>query len=53
MERVVLKNEQETKDFGIKLAESLVPGDIIALTGDLGAGKTTLSKAIAKGLGAS
>lgn len=51
MEQVILKNEQETKDFGIKLAESLEPGDIIALTGDLGAGKTTLSKAIALGLG--
>lgn len=51
MERHILKNEQETEAFGLKLAESLKPGDIIALMGDLGAGKTTLSKAIARGLG--
>ena len=51
MERYILKNEEETRAFGAKLAESLGPNSIIALTGDLGAGKTTLSKAIALGLG--
>ena len=48
---VILKNEQETKDFGAELAASLKPNTVIALTGDLGAGKTTLTKAIARGLG--
>ena len=51
MEQIILKNEQETKEFGKKLAESLEAGATIALIGDLGAGKTTLTKAIASGLG--
>lgn len=51
MKTVVLTNEDETRRFGEELGSKLEPGTIIALTGDLGAGKTTLSKAIAKGLG--
>ena len=35
----------------MKLASTLEPGDIVALIGDLGTGKTTLTKYIAKGLG--
>jgi len=38
-------------EFGRQLAESLKPGDVVALTGDLGAGKTCLVKGIALGLG--
>ncbi|NMA94113.1 MAG: tRNA (adenosine(37)-N6)-threonylcarbamoyltransferase complex ATPase subunit type 1 TsaE [Clostridiales bacterium] len=49
--RFKLKNEKETEEFGRMLAAELEAGDVIALTGDLGAGKTTLAKAIAKGLG--
>lgn len=41
----------ETMDFGRQLAASLQPGDVIAMTGDLGAGKTCLVKGIAAGLG--
>lgn len=51
MKEIVINNEQETMEFGIKLAKQLVPGSVVALTGDLGVGKTTLTKAIAKGLG--
>ncbi len=51
MREVRLKNEKETEDFGLRLADSLKDGDCIALIGDLGTGKTTLTKAIAKGLG--
>ena len=36
--------------FGEHLAEGLQPGDVIALSGDLGAGKTALVKGIARGL---
>lgn len=48
---VVSKSEQETIELGSKIAKQLKPGDLVALSGDLGAGKTTLVKGIAKGLG--
>jgi hydrolase, P-loop family len=48
---VYIKNEHDTEEFGMKLASSLEQGDIVALIGDLGTGKTTLTKYIAKGLG--
>ena len=38
-------------EFGRQFAASLQPGDVVALTGDLGAGKTCLVKGIALGLG--
>ena len=47
---IYMKNEADTVSFGIELAKNAVPGTVIALTGDLGAGKTTLTKSIAKGL---
>lgn len=37
--------------WGRKLADALLPGDVVALTGGLGAGKTTLARAIIAGLG--
>lgn len=40
-----------TRDLGRLLAPLLEAGDVIALSGDLGAGKTTLIKGIAEGLG--
>lgn len=48
---LLLKNEDETRNFGVNLGKKLSAGSIVALIGDLGTGKTTLSKAIAKGLG--
>lgn len=47
---IKLKNLQETKLFGIKLGKLLKAGDILCLNGDLGAGKTTLTKSIGLGL---
>jgi tRNA threonylcarbamoyladenosine biosynthesis protein TsaE len=44
-------NEQEVTEYGRALASELTAGAVVALIGDLGAGKTTLSKAIAAGLG--
>ncbi len=49
--RIVTKNEEETRQLGIRLAELLKPGDVLALEGDLGAGKTTFAQGIARGLG--
>lgn len=40
----------ETTRFGERLGTLLSPGDVIALTGELGAGKTTLVKGIVRGL---
>lgn len=48
---MIIKNEMETAAFGMDLGRRVCPGTVIALTGDLGAGKTTLTKAIAQGLG--
>ena len=42
---------EETVDLGERLGKLLGPGDVVALFGDLGAGKTTLTKGIAVGLG--
>ena len=44
-------NQQDMIDFGEKLASYLFPGAILTLEGDLGAGKTTFTKGIGKGLG--
>ena len=46
-----IKNEEETKEFGLKIGQEAVPGQVIGLIGDLGTGKTTLAKYIARGLG--
>lgn len=51
MNKIIIKGESDTKKFGIELAHKLRPGDVVALIGDLGTGKTTLTKAIAEGLG--
>lgn len=46
-----MHSEADTAAFGLRLAEQLKAGDIICLCGELGAGKTTLSKSIIRGLG--
>ena len=45
------KNETETIQIGEGLARLLKPGNVVAFIGDLAAGKTTMAKGIAKGLG--
>ena len=46
-----LEGAAATEAFGVRLAGLLRPGDVIALYGDLGAGKTTLARGILRGLG--
>ena len=48
---IIAKNEDETRKLGLELGRRAEPGQIIALSGDLGTGKTTLTKYIAEGLG--
>lgn len=51
MEKVITRSEQETMEYAAKLALKLRAGDVITLSGDLGAGKTVFAKGIAEGLG--
>ena len=51
MSKITLHNLKETKSFGKEFANSLKPNQVVALIGPLGAGKTTLTKSIAEGLG--
>ena len=49
--RVALPDLAAMDRFGRSIADRLQAGDVVALTGDLGAGKTTLARAIIAGLG--
>ncbi|OGF22222.1 tRNA (adenosine(37)-N6)-threonylcarbamoyltransferase complex ATPase subunit type 1 TsaE [Candidatus Falkowbacteria bacterium RBG_13_39_14] len=49
--RYISHNEQDTKKIGKKISAKLKGGEVLALHGDLGAGKTVLAKGIAEGLG--
>ena len=52
MATTILRTPEETIAFGRALAGTLHSGDVIALCGELGAGKTHLVKGLAAGLGA-
>ena len=47
----VLETADDTRTFGGELARNLRAGDLVILTGGLGAGKTTLTQGLADGLG--
>lgn len=51
MTEYIMRSEADTAEFGKKLADELKEGDVLGLIGDLGTGKTTLTKYIAEGLG--
>jgi tRNA threonylcarbamoyladenosine biosynthesis protein TsaE len=48
---MILDNEKATGEFGRKLAAQLRPGDVVALSGPLGVGKTALARAMIRALG--
>ena len=45
------RNEQETEALGARLARSIEGGAVIAMYGDLGAGKTAFVRGMARGMG--
>jgi len=48
---MLTNSARETMLVGEKLAKKLSPGDVVALYGNLGSGKTTFTKGVGKGLG--
>lgn len=53
MSKINIKTEKDTAAFAAELAKILNVGDVVALIGDLGTGKTTLTKYLARELGIS
>lgn len=51
MPTVISHSDNETQQIAAKFAATLQPGDIVTLTGELGAGKTTFTKGVAIELG--
>lgn len=52
MATFISNSPDETVAFGCRFAENIKPGNVLALTGDLGSGKTQFVKGLAAGLGA-
>jgi tRNA threonylcarbamoyladenosine biosynthesis protein TsaE len=50
MVEILTANAQETRALGFALGEKLRPGDVLALEGGLGAGKTELVRGLCRGL---
>lgn len=45
------RSAEETRKIASRFAETLVPGDVVAVEGELGSGKTTFIQGVARGLG--
>lgn len=53
MREHITHSVNETKELAASIADKLVPGDVIAFRGGLGAGKTAFVSGLAQGMGAS
>jgi tRNA threonylcarbamoyladenosine biosynthesis protein TsaE len=49
--RMLSKSPEATRDLGRKLGKAVVSGDVVALVGDLGSGKSVLARGILEALG--
>ncbi|MFJ6655039.1 tRNA (adenosine(37)-N6)-threonylcarbamoyltransferase complex ATPase subunit type 1 TsaE [Streptomyces sp. NPDC091377] len=49
--RIVVRSPEQMRELGRRLAGLLRAGDLVMLTGELGAGKTTLTRGLGEGLG--
>lgn len=47
---VIVESAEAMQELGHELAATLKPGDVVLLHGDLGAGKTTFTQGVARGL---
>ncbi len=50
MDSIITKSAKETEEFATSYAKTLNKGDVVLLSGDMGAGKTVFTKGLAKGL---
>jgi tRNA threonylcarbamoyladenosine biosynthesis protein TsaE len=48
---VCVHSAERTAELGARLADLLVPGDVVILSGDLGSGKTVFAQGVGRGLG--
>ena len=51
MNTYISSSPEKTEEFAFYLAETLTGGEVIAFSGDLGAGKTCFTRGLARGLG--
>ena len=51
MQEFITKSESETEALGARLAAALPGGSVVAMYGDLGAGKTAFVRGMARGMG--
>jgi len=51
VKRHISKGPEETKEIGYRLGKLLRPGDVVGFYGELGSGKTTMIKGMAKAFG--
>ncbi|MFE0178837.1 tRNA (adenosine(37)-N6)-threonylcarbamoyltransferase complex ATPase subunit type 1 TsaE [Streptomyces sp. NPDC059002] len=49
--KITVNSPEQMGELGRRLAKLLRPGDLVMLTGELGAGKTTLTRGLGEGLG--